>query len=632
MSPAEEVKNKLDIVEIIREYISLKPSGRNFQALCPFHNEKSPSLVISPDKQIWHCFGCAKGGDVFTFVMEKEGLTFGEALRFLAGKAGVNLPDYSPELVSQKNRLLDCLDTAAAYYHRALMESPLAEPARQYLAKRGLTEDVIEDWQIGFSPDSWDDLINFLKSKKFTERDIAEAGLSVAKAGAAVRYFNRFRGRIMFPIADANSNIVGFTARVLPEREGQDGMGKYVNSPQGPMYDKSKVLFGLNRAKTAIREQGYAIIVEGQMDAITAHQFGFKNVVASSGTALTTEQIQLLERFTDNLLFALDADSAGQLATDRAGEAIMSKDIKMVEAQDRFGRLRQYIDPLKSYKKNIKVALMPGGKDPDECIRRDRSGWIRALAEAKPLMQYYFDKILDGLDLATAEGKRLASQKLLPLIGRLPNPIEKDFYLKRLAGLLDTDVRFLYEAMPTANRETSAVPAKPEAISVAAGREEILSEFLMALVCKFPAFTGYLLDQVLPEHLSGETGQTIYKNLILYYNQTAVNADASLGLFVLNYADFRAWLEINCSPEAARQLDKLMILGERDFGAYDEAAANLEIKRIAKFLKRSYFNSRLKELTKLIAELENQNAERAELDAIMREFNNLTQEIRKLLD
>ncbi len=631
MTPSEEVKNKLDIVEVIREYITLKPAGRNFQALCPFHNEKTPSLVISPDKQIWHCFGCAKGGDVFTFVMEKEGLAFGEALRLLAAKAGVSLPEYSPELASQKNRLLDAVETAAAYYHRLLMESPVANAARQYLAERGLTEEVLTDWQIGFSPDSWDDVIIYLKGKGFNERDILAAGLAVQKGDGSNRYFNRFRGRIMFPLADVNANIIGFTARVLPANEGKDGMGKYVNSPQGPLYDKSKILFGLHRAKTAIREQGYVIIVEGQMDVITAHQFGFKNVVASSGTALTDEQIKLLDRFTDNLLFALDADAAGQLATNRASQAIINQDITMVEAPDRFGRLHSYIDSARSFKKNIKVAMLPSGKDPDEAIRRDRAGWMRALTEAKPLMEYYFDRSLAGLHLETAEGKRLASQTLLPLIGRLPNPVEKDFYVKKLADLLDVDAKFLYEAMPRTELEVKTNQVKTEALA-GAQREEILSEALLALVCKFPAFISYLFDQVLPEYLAGELGQIIYKNLILYYNQTAVNADASLGVFVLDYGDFRRWLEANNGSPATAQLDKLMILGEKDFGDYDEATARVEVKRIAKTLKRSYFNGRLKELAKLIGELESQNADRAELNGMMLEFNNLTQEIRKLLD
>ncbi len=631
MTSAEDIKAKLDIVEVIREYIQVKPAGRNFQALCPFHNEKSPSLVISPEKQIWHCFGCGKGGDVLTFVMEKEGLTFGETIRLLAPKAGVQLAEYSPEKASQKSRLLDILQAAATYYQQTLLNSREAEEARQYLTERGLTDEVIDDWQIGYSSDSWDDLLLYLKGRGFNERDILAAGLSAQKAGTS-RYFNRFRSRIMFPLADVNSNIVGFTARVLPSRDGQDGMGKYVNSPQSIVFDKSKLLFGLNRAKIAIREQGYVIIVEGQMDAIAAHQFGFKNVIATSGTALTQEQVQLLDRFTNNLLFALDADNAGQMATDRAGETIASFDISVVEAPDRFGRLKRYIDPAKSYKKNIKVALMPSGKDPDECLRRDRAGWIRALAEAKPLMQYYFDKILAPLDLRLASAKQQGAQNLLPLIARLPNPVERDTWLKKLSSLLDVEVKFLYEALadikPRGTERPQVAPNfSPQAIS----HEAILSDYLLALVCHFPNYLVFIFENILPENLQSKASQIIYNNLILYYNQSKDALSSSLN-FVLNYKNFRDWLLTTPTPEAAKELDKLIILGEKEFSNFDEAMASLEIKKIVNELKRSYLNSRLKELTHLLADLEAQNSPREELDGLLQEFNNLTQEIKRLLE
>jgi DNA primase len=638
MTSAEDIKAKLDIVEVLREYIQVKPAGRNFQALCPFHNEKSPSLVISPEKQIWHCFGCGKGGDVLTFVMEKEGLTFGETLRLLAPKAGVQLQEYSPEKASQKSRLLDILQTASAYFEQTLLNSREAEEARQYLVTRGLTDEIIEDWQIGFASDSWDDLILYLKSRGFNESDIFASGLTAQKAGTS-RYFNRFRSRIMFPITDVNSNIVGFTARVLPSNDGKDGppaqagMGKYVNSPQSAVFDKSKLLFGLNRAKNAIREQGYVIIVEGQMDAITAHQFGFKNVVASSGTALTQEQIQLLDRFTNNLLFALDADNAGQMATDRAGEAIASFDVSVVEAPDRFGRLKRYIDPAKSYKKNIKVALMPSGKDPDECIRRDRAGWIRSLAEAKPLMQYYFDKILAPLDLRQASGKKQGAQSILPLIGRLPNPVERDAWLKKLSSLLDIDVKYLYEAMAELKpREGTRPPLTTVSFSPeATSHEAILSDYLLALVCRFPNYLVFIFENVLPEYLQSKSSQIIYNNLILYYNQSRDALSSGLN-FILNYQNFRDWLLNSLVPESAQALDKLVILGEKEFSGFDETQASIEIKKIVNDLKRSYLNSRLKELTNLLADLEAQNGAKEELDSLLVEFNNLTQEIKKLLE
>ncbi|MFH1412938.1 MAG: DNA primase, partial [bacterium] len=331
MTPAEEIKSKLDIVEVIREYIpNLKPSGVNFSALSPFNREKTPSFIVSPEKQIWHCFSSGKGGDIFTFVMEMENITFVEALRLLAPKAGVVLRQQDPKLASQRNMVLDILEAATAYYYSNLLHSPEGKAARDYLEQRGIFKEEIDKWQIGYAKDDWDDLINYLTSKGFKQEDLFTAGLTARKQGASKQY-NRFRNRIMFPLNNINGNVVGFTGRAM---SGSDDTAKYINSPQTIVYDKSKLLFGMDKAKMSIKQQGYAIIMEGQMDVITAHQFGFTNVIAASGTALATEQVRLLDRYTDNIIFALDADSAGQQATDK-GEAIVRQfDTQIVESKD----------------------------------------------------------------------------------------------------------------------------------------------------------------------------------------------------------------------------------------------------------------------------------------------------------
>ena len=271
LNPSDEIKSKLDIVDVIREYIQLKAAGLNFRANCPFHREKTPSFMVSPEKQIWHCFGCGKGGDVISFVMEIEGLSFIEALRMLAKKAGVVLKKSDPVLASKRNTLLDILELSAKYYHKVLTDSQAAETARQYLRDRALTDDTIEKWQIGYSPDTWDSLTNFLKSRGFGENEIFLSGLSVKKEKAP-GFYDRFRGRIMFPINDINGNVVGFTARVRKEKEEEEKMGKYINTPATMIYDKSKILFGLDKAKMSIKAEDAVILVEGQMDAITAEQ------------------------------------------------------------------------------------------------------------------------------------------------------------------------------------------------------------------------------------------------------------------------------------------------------------------------------------------------------------------------
>ncbi|MFA6551593.1 MAG: DNA primase, partial [Patescibacteria group bacterium] len=340
MDQKDEIKSRLDLVEVIREYVQLKAVGVNFQARCPFHREKTPSFVVSPERQIWKCFGCGKGGDVFSFIMEMEGLSFIEALRELAPKAGIELKRHNPQEISKRNRLLDIMELAVKYYHKLLIEAPSAKPALAYLKNRGLSDDMIEKWQIGYSPESWDSILNFLKAGGYSEQEIFLSGLTVKKENAN-SYYDRFRGRIMFPINDYNGSPVAFSARVSPEREAAEKMGKYINSPQTPIYDKSRILFGLDKAKQFIRENEAAIIVEGQMDAISSHQAGVKNVVASSGTAFSAEQIKLIKRYTDNILFSFDSDAAGELATNRGEEAARDfvNQAQKIEAEDSSGQM-----------------------------------------------------------------------------------------------------------------------------------------------------------------------------------------------------------------------------------------------------------------------------------------------------
>jgi len=640
MTPADEIKNKLDLVEVVREYLPLKRAGVNFQGLCPFHNEKSPSFVVSSAKQIWHCFGCGKGGDLFSFVMEKEGVDFVEALRLLAPKAGVVLQRQNPQAISERNRVLDSLDLAAGYYHSVLLNSSESKSAAEYLISRGLNRQTIDEWQIGFSKDSWDDLIIYLKSKGYAEQDLEKAGLAIKKQGGYT-YFNRFRNRIMFPLRDVNGNVVGFTARVLPG-SADTSQGKYVNSPQTMVYDKSKILFGLDKAKTEIKKNDLAVIVEGQMDAITAHQFGFKNVIASSGTALTADQVQLLDRYTDNIVFALDADDAGQNATDRGGDVVNNFDVSIVEAADEYGQVKKYIDPSRSYKKNIKVAMITGGKDPDEVIRQDSAGWQRTIKESIPLMQYYFDKTLKKLDLSSVDDKRKAVKDLLPLVNRLPNLVDKDHWLKQLAHAVDVDVKFLQEAMQKMsskderrfNQSEHSTNLKQDFEVRKRSREEILSEHLLALALKFPSFLSYIIDYILPDQIHGQDNQLIYKNLVMYYNRNS--KPDQLGNFVVDYQEFKNWLKgeesepVNQSKSLAI-LDFLIILADQDFSEYGQEQAILEIKKIIKILKISYLTSRLREVARLIEQAEgnkNQIDGRA-LNDLLQEFNHLTEEIRQ---
>lgn len=655
---SDEIKSKLDIVEVIREYIPLKAAGLNFRATCPFHREKTPSFMVSPEKQIWHCFGCGKGGDIFSFVMEIEGLTFIEVLRLLAKKAGVVLKRADPVLASKRNVLLDIVELSAKFYHKVLLDGPIAAAAREYLKQRGLTDETIEAWQIGYSPDSWDSLNNFLKGKGFGENEIFLAGLSVKKdlsAGSGrAGFYDRFRGRIMFPINDINGNAVGFSARVSPEKEATEKMGKYINSPATMIYEKSKILFGLDKAKMSIKTEDAAILVEGQMDAITAQQNGFTNVIASSGTALTAEQVNLIKRYTNNLFLSFDTDEAGDLAARRGIDTAMRAEMQ------------------------IKVIEVKNGKDPDECIRNNPDGWRQAVAVAKPVMQYYFDKVFSKFNKNDYEGQRQSVNILLPVISKFGSKIEQDYWLKKLSQEIDARENLLREKLneilrlaekkqkPSVSPDLPAgqaglrssgpnlgAPAKPvgqagPGLSDAKqSREAKLSELLLALALKYPSHLEYIINHIAPEHLAGDDYKLFYKNLIIYYNKLIdfwTHEGGSFDLAV-NYQNLKDWfnnpenLEQNDDGannqadnyKCASSLDRLVLLADKDFYDYTAEKAKAEIISLVAALKVNYLSRRRQQIIKLIVLAEKENLpspDKAEkLKGLMEEFKALTEEI-----
>ncbi|NCQ13088.1 DNA primase [Candidatus Falkowbacteria bacterium CG10_big_fil_rev_8_21_14_0_10_37_18] len=587
MNQVEEIKSKLDIVEVIREYVQVKAVGANFQALCPFHNEKSPSFIISPDKQIWHCFGCSRGGDVLSFVMEKEGLNFAETLRFLAPKAGVVLQYENKEHQAKRNRILDILALAGKYYAHILGQA-VGKKSKDYLLARGLSEDAIQEWQLGYSPDAWDELYKFLKERpvseqKYTDEEIFAAGLIIKKEGGR-GYYDRFRGRIMFPIWDINNNIIAFTARVSPEKEKTEKMGKYINSPQSAVYDKSRVLFALNKAKMAIREANLAIVVEGQMDVIACHEHGFKNVVASSGTALTAPQVGLLKRFTGDVALLFDMDQAGQMAADRGIKEVLAAEL------------------------SLKIIVLPDAKDPDECLRNNLEGFKEAVLNAKPMLEYYFAKVSAGLDLENLDNKKTIRDQMFIMINLVISPTEQGYWLKRVGeelGFAENDVREEFgkwrdkqggvkRTTVTDNEEGSdAKKTLTPAKATTSSREEKLAELLMALIIRFPEYTGYVTDNLDPSLIANEVLATFYRNLIIYYNKS----DS------LQYESFHAKL-VSEEAGAEKLLDKLILLGEKDFYNYESAEVKAELINIINELKKSGRQKKIRELQKEISQAE----------------------------
>lgn len=456
MSVVDEIKDRLDIVEVIQPYVALKKAGRNFKGLCPFHAEKTPSFIVFPETGTWHCFGaCGTGGDVFTFLMKQENLGFGEVLQLLAQRAGVELEPRSPEAGEAEKRL-DLLrqinQTAATYFHHLLYHSDEAARARAYLEKRGLSRQTIDRFQVGYALDQWDGVLRYLTDKSYALADVHEAGLIIEREDKSGHY-DRFRGRVIFPIRDHRGRTIGFGGRVLG-----DGVPKYLNSPQTPLFDKSSVLFGLDQAKAGIRTAGEAVIVEGYMDVLMAHQHGINNVVAQMGTALTEAQLKQLKRHTQRFVLALDSDVAGDQATLRGldtARQVMDRELVPVPTPRGLIRFEEQLAA------DIRIVSLPPGRDPDEVIRESPSRWAQLISQAKPVMDYYFHALTADLDLSTAKGKAEAVRALGPFIADVGDRVQRTHYLQQLARMVQVDERSLWQQIRQTTTRPPSRPSRP---------------------------------------------------------------------------------------------------------------------------------------------------------------------------
>ena len=433
MSVVDEIKARIDIVEIVSQYVQLKKAGRVYKGLCPFHSEKTPSFVVYPDEGRYHCFGCGADGDVFTFLEQKEGLTFPEALKVLAQKAGVELPDRreSPEEKSARERLYALLSAAAGWY-RTQLASPAGAGARAYLVKRGITPETSELFGLGFAPDSWDACQKYLRGLGYTEEEIVSSGISIAKDTGGS--YDRFRGRLMIPIRDDRGRVSGFGARVIGK-----GEPKYLNSPQTEVFDKGRMLFGIDMARRAIREKNAAVVVEGYMDVISAVQRGVRNVVASMGTALTEHHIRYLKRLTRNIYLALDPDAAGIRAT------LRGLDVAKEASEEELVPVA--LPGMIKFKSALDVALyvipMPEGLDPDDVFREHPEMWPDLLQGAIPLVEFALKLLAEEYDLTSPEGKSQAAKQGIALLKNVLDDVERSHYVQMLARMVSVDPRLL---------------------------------------------------------------------------------------------------------------------------------------------------------------------------------------------
>jgi DNA primase len=452
MSVIDEIKDRIDIVDLVSESVELRRAGRNYSGFCPFHhNVNTPSFVVFPDTQTWKCFGeCDEGGDVFSFLMKKEGWDFSETLRVLAERAGVQLKPLTPqaqEEIEAGDRTRSLLEEAVSFYRYHLRETPEGQMAREYILKRGLNEETLEAFGLGYAPHSWEASLNHFRKQGFSLQEIQEAGLVSEKDDGGV--YDRFRHRLMIPIRDRSGRMAGFGARALNPED----MPKYLNSPQTAVFDKSRLLFGLDTARKAIRDQDQVVIVEGYMGVIGPYQYGFRNNVAQMGTALNEYQLRVLKKYTDKFIIAMDSDAAGQKATLRglqiAREALDRTPDILFDAR---GLLHQE----SRLNADIRVLTLPPGMDPDDVTNQDPDRWRSLVEEARPVVVHVMDTLAKDQDLDDPKVKSAIATQVFPLIDDLPNAIERDVYTQRLSRLLEINENALLRFRPERKRRRPA--------------------------------------------------------------------------------------------------------------------------------------------------------------------------------
>lgn len=481
----EEVRSRLNIEDVISEYVPLKRAGRNFKGISPFTSEKTPSFYVSPDKNIWHDFSSNKGGDVFSFVMEVEGIDFRESLELLARKAGVDLSQYeskgSQDLARRKKRLLEMNDFATKYYQQSLVKN---QHALDYVVKkRAMSKEIIESFRIGYAPSTGNALVTFLKKKGYVAKELSDAGL-VNRFGDDL-----FRGRIMIPLMDASGQVIGFTARIL---EDEPNAPKYLNTPQTLLYDKSRHVFGLSQAKEVIRAVEYTVIVEGNLDVVSSHQVGIRQVVATAGTALTEQHLRALVRLSPIVRLAFDNDKAGLAATERAVPIAQAVGVEL----------------------SI-ISLVGNAKDPDELIKQDPALWQQSIEKAEPVVDWILEQYSRREDLTTAAGKRRFTTAALTVVGSLSDAVEREHYLQKTTRYIGSSVEALQEKLQTLSLsgQKTYKPVMQSSESARVQDTVVYQDNLLALMAGYPVLRG-LLDSTTEPMLSSDERRRVHAYLL----------------------------------------------------------------------------------------------------------------------
>ena len=590
MDQVDQVRQKTDIVELISQHVSLKKAGRNFKGLCPFHDEKTPSFMVSPERQIFKCFGCGKGGDVFGWMMEREGMEFGEALRTLAAKAGIELKQYKPskeQLV--KDKLLEINHLASEYYHYLLMEHKLGKSALKYLLKRGITKKVMKIFKLGFAPNEWNGLENYLVKKKgYKENQLEMVGLVIKGSRG---FYDRFRNRIMFTLFDHRKRVVGFAGRVFHGEKdmarpqslasSMAGVAKYMNTPETLLYHKSRILYGLETTREYIKKKNEAVVVEGEIDAISSYQSGVKNVVAIKGSALTEEQIDLIKRYTENLKLALDADLAGDKAARRG-----------IELAEKAGL-------------NVRVIKLKYGKDPDECAQKSSRLWKDSVKTAVPIYDFYIDSSIKRFGTDTPEGKKKIMGELAPILTEVSNQIIKSHYVKKLTSILGVDEgSVLAEIEKTRYKGSSKVKVETKEPFINKTRREILADHVLSLILQMESEVLNLIKEVNEADLPDGAVRQIIIKLKTWGKK---NKKFDINRFVSSLPD-----------ELVEALD-LAYLTEIDGMNMDIDKLKIELEKTLLSLKKLGLKAKMEELSFEIKQAEKNN-DQDKLDKLKNEF------------
>ncbi len=581
MDPIEEIKNKLNIVDVIGEYVKLQKAGKNWRGLCPFHHEKTPSFYVSEEKQLWHCFGCGKGGGIFDFIMQIENITFPEALKILADKAGIKLKKISFRDQSQKEKIYEINNKASLFFQKNLF-SKRGERALEYLKKRGLSEKTIKEFRLGFALDEWHSLENYLKEIGFKNQDLILAGLV---SQSKQKIFDRFRSRIMFPFFNLSGKIAGFTGRIFNKEN--KGAGKYVNTPETLVFNKSNLIYGLFHSKDYIKKWDKVLIVEGQMDFLTAWEKGIKFVLATSGTAFSDSQLKIISRYSKNMLLCFDMDEAGQVASERIIPLALKFNFK------------------------IEVLTLLREKDLADFLLKAKNEEIKNIFKsAVPVIDFYFKRAFSLGDKKTIEGKNKIANFFLDKIKNLPSPIEQGVWIERLANELQLKEEYLYPVLKkikvtntaTKKEDVGGLEEKKQ-FFLPKNRWEVLGQKMISLVLiNKSRFLPIVKAEINKKYF-------LPKNILLALN-------ALEGKKVNKEIDnFLAYLDLRNSYVFSQENKKF------DF--------EKELRGLLKEIKKEYFKTKIEELNFSLKQLDTKN-KRKEAEEIVQKINKYLLELKKI--